>query len=245
MLTVSIAYYARMYTKLFHSILDSSVWSHDSDTRIVWITLLAMQDKDGYIFGAIDGIARRAVLPIEVVESAMNIFLSPDPRSSDLNAHPEHEGRRIEVAQRGWRLLNSAYYRDLKSSEDRRQQNREAQARFRNKRRVSESNQGSEKVSLLDVEEAKDGEQEALGNGNGKMVRASHDLFYKEKLALLKHNGLKGPKLYAVAKRDEVTIDVINEVVASIRRSMDAEDADIGNPQGVLVHRLMQWPDRK
>ena len=35
------------YTKLFNSILQSTIWREDDKTRIVWITLLAMADKNG------------------------------------------------------------------------------------------------------------------------------------------------------------------------------------------------------
>ena len=37
------------YTKLFNSILASTIWRADDKTRIVWITLLAMADKHGIV----------------------------------------------------------------------------------------------------------------------------------------------------------------------------------------------------
>ena len=45
------------YTKLFNSILASTVWSEPNETRIVWITLLAMADKNGIIEGSVPGLA--------------------------------------------------------------------------------------------------------------------------------------------------------------------------------------------
>ena len=37
------------FTKLFQSILTSSVWSEDNETRIVWITMLALADQNGSV----------------------------------------------------------------------------------------------------------------------------------------------------------------------------------------------------
>ena len=41
------------FTKLFSSITASTVWVEDSDTRVVWITLLAMADKKGRVWGSV------------------------------------------------------------------------------------------------------------------------------------------------------------------------------------------------
>ena len=37
-----------MYNKLFTKILDSSIWLESDGTRIVWMTLLAAMDQDGF-----------------------------------------------------------------------------------------------------------------------------------------------------------------------------------------------------
>jgi hypothetical protein len=125
-----------MYSKLFASILNSSLWSEDSDTCKVWITLLAMADREGYVFGSTAGIARIAALPPILVESVMEKFLSPDLESADLSRCPENEGRRIEVIPGGWRLLNFEHYRSVGDEADRREQNRLAQQRHREKVRA-------------------------------------------------------------------------------------------------------------
>ena len=126
-----------MYSKLFSSILNSSVWSEDSDTCKVWITLLAMQDREGYVFGSPAGIARIAALPPVVVDAALQKFLSPDPESADLTRAPENEGCRIEIIPGGWRLLNAEHYRDLGAQEERRNQDRKRKARQRERAGVT------------------------------------------------------------------------------------------------------------
>lgn len=109
------------FTKLFSSITESTIWCEPSETRIVWITMLAMSDKDGRIWGSIPGLANRAQVPIEAVEQALEKFQAPDNYSRT----PDHEGRRIEPIDGGWRLLNHAKYRALRDSEERKEYKRE------------------------------------------------------------------------------------------------------------------------
>ena len=50
------------YTKLFGSILDSTVWATPATVRVVWITMLAMADEHGVVSASVGGLARRAVV---------------------------------------------------------------------------------------------------------------------------------------------------------------------------------------
>ena len=80
------------YTKLFSSIITSTVWSEDHETRIVWITMLAMADKHGEVQGSIPGLARIAAVSLDGCRNAIRKFLSPDEDSRT----KDDEGRRIE-----------------------------------------------------------------------------------------------------------------------------------------------------
>lgn len=117
------------FTKLFSSITDSSVWQESNETRLVWITMLAMADPVGRIHAAIPGLAHRARVSVKETELAIEVFLSPDPYSRT----EDNEGRRIEKIQGGWRLLNYQVYRELRDDEVRKAQNREAKERQRQK----------------------------------------------------------------------------------------------------------------
>lgn len=97
------------WTKLMSSILDSSVWCYDNSTKIVWITLMAMADKNGIVHGAIPGIARRAGVTTKEAREAMEIFQKPDPDSRS----QDHDGRRVERRGRDWFLLNHSAIREL------------------------------------------------------------------------------------------------------------------------------------
>ena len=121
------------FTKLFSSITESTVWCEPDRTRLVWITMLAMADRYGRVWGSIPGLANRARVPVEDARLAITTFLSPDPDSRS----PEQEGRRITEIDGGWQLINHQKYRVLRDEEERRRQNREAKARQRKK--VSQS----------------------------------------------------------------------------------------------------------
>lgn len=115
------------YTKLFSSILASSVWCSNKETKILWITLLAMAGKDGIAETSTPGLARAAGLTIEETERGLVELRSPDPFSRT----KEHEGRRIEPVDGGWVLLNHAKYREKMSIDERRKYKREKQKEYR------------------------------------------------------------------------------------------------------------------
>lgn len=117
------------YTKLFSTIVTSSIWSEDDATRIVWITMLALSNKDGEIMAAVPGLARLAGVSVEACQKAIDKFLGPDPYSRT----KEEEGRRLEVIDGGWSLLNHAKYRRMASDEERKEQSAIRQQRFRDR----------------------------------------------------------------------------------------------------------------
>ena len=53
------------FTKLFNSILDSTIWQEPPATKLVWITLLAMSDRNGDVHASIPGLAKRAGVTLE------------------------------------------------------------------------------------------------------------------------------------------------------------------------------------
>lgn len=115
------------FTKLFASILESTVWGLPCETRLVWITMLAMADQDGEVSASVPGLAHRAQVSIEACEAALASFSAPDPYSRT----KEHDGRRIEAIDGGWRLLNYRKYREKASLESARARNAARQERWR------------------------------------------------------------------------------------------------------------------
>ena len=119
------------YTKLFSSILQSTIWCESSDTRVVWITMLAMADRDGVVEGSVPGLARTAGVDRDDAEAALASFLAPDRDSRT----KEHEGRRIEVIDGGWRILNYEKYRERASKEDAAEKHAARQRRYDERQR--------------------------------------------------------------------------------------------------------------
>lgn len=109
------------FTKLFSSILRSTIWQEPPETKVVWITMLAMCDRNGYVGASIPGVAAAAGVSIQAAEEAIAKFLAPDKYSRST----EHEGRRIAVAERGWTILNYKKFREMRDQEARREWDRE------------------------------------------------------------------------------------------------------------------------
>lgn len=105
------------FTKLFSSITDSSIWCEDSDTKVVWVTMLAMCDQNGEVHAAIPGLAKRAGVSVAATEVAVAKFIAPDPHSRTKT----QDGRRIEEIDGGWRLVNYGLYREMRDAETRKE----------------------------------------------------------------------------------------------------------------------------
>ncbi len=104
------------YTKVFSSIVHSTIWREPHHIRIVWVTMLAISDARGEVLASTPGLADLSRVTIDECKEALELFQSPDPDSGN----PANEGRRIERIQGGWRLLNHKHYRDLMSADERR-----------------------------------------------------------------------------------------------------------------------------
>ena len=109
------------YTKLFRGLVASTIVSEPLATRWLWITLLSQSDSRGCVWGSVPGLARIANISIEECEAALACFLSPDTYSRT----KDNDGRRLEVLDGGWRLLNHAKYNAVRSEAERAEYKRE------------------------------------------------------------------------------------------------------------------------
>ena len=147
------------YTKLFNSILMSSVWEEPVDSRIVWVTLLALADQHGHVDGTIRSLARVARVSIPACDIAITTFLSPDPNDRSGVA----EGRRIAADPGGWVIVNHSTYRHRMSEDERRERDK---LRKRSIRAVSAA---SPLVSEF-VRDVSQAEAEAEAEANTELV---------------------------------------------------------------------------
>jgi hypothetical protein len=100
------------FVKIYGEILTSTVWGESLETRVVWISMLALADAEGYVAASIPGLARVSNVSLEQCEHAIERLLAADKHSRTR----EHEGRRIEAIDGGWRILNHRKYRDRRGA---------------------------------------------------------------------------------------------------------------------------------
>lgn len=118
------------FTKLQRSIVTSSIWLQDDETRLVWITLLALCDRDGIARVSPGILAHTARVSAAGCTAAIEILSSPDPDSRDNGA-----GQRIERVEGGFLILNYKRVLGEGTREERREYNRESQRKGRAKKK--------------------------------------------------------------------------------------------------------------
>lgn len=125
-----------MYAKLFTSLYQGTLRGN-SHGILVFTNLLAHADKNGNVDIHPRAISDEVGLTLEQVRAALDELEAPDVESRS----PEEEGRRIIRADEhrdwGWNVVNYLKYRAIRNDDDRREQNRMAQANWREKRNQS------------------------------------------------------------------------------------------------------------
>lgn len=139
------------YTKLSSTLVTSTVWRESAQTRVVWITMLALANQHGEVEASLPGLADAARVTIAECEEALRVFLSPDKYSRTT----EFEGRRIEAIDGGWVLLNHKKYRHLYSDADRREHTKARVKRWRDARRNAECNAVTQDVTPCNASNGK------------------------------------------------------------------------------------------
>ena len=124
--------YSGPFVKLFSSIIHSTIWRAPSATRLVWITMLAISDRRGYVAASVPGLADAARVSLSECEDAIRELSSPDRWSSST----DHQGRRIATVDGGWLVLNYMKFRNTQDRDAYLERNRVKVAAHRARRRV-------------------------------------------------------------------------------------------------------------
>jgi len=170
------------YTKLFNSILASSIWSEPDHTRIVWITMLAMADKDGDVAAALPGLAALSRIDIARCKEAVAKLEAPD----EFSRTSEFDGRRIEKIDGGWRILNYMKFKRLLSIEERREYLRTKQQEHRDRTKANQqSSTSGQRMSTPSTHSDSDSDSKA-NKEESKSKGASTTLFVEPELVPLK-----------------------------------------------------------
>lgn len=92
--------------RVLAAVLKSSVWEEDDATRLVWVTLMLIADREGHVESTIPALAELSRQSIPAVEKAINRFL----KTKD-----EHQ---IEATLFGWRIVNYAAIKSASQAQD-------------------------------------------------------------------------------------------------------------------------------
>lgn len=126
------------FTKLFSSITESTIWCERDPIRLTWITMMAMADRKGRVYGSLPGLAHRARVSIEDAAEAIDKFQLPDQYSRT----KEFDGKRIEIIDGGWRLLNYSKYREMRDDEASKEAKRDYISERREAEKIAEQATG-------------------------------------------------------------------------------------------------------
>lgn len=127
--------YEAGFTKLFSTIVTSTIWQEDKETKILWITMLALANRYGEVGAAEPGLANAAGLTLDETLKSLKKLESPDLYSRN----QDHEGRRVAKIEGGWQILNYAAYR-RKMRTSRAEYFREYRRRNKNATQITNSN---------------------------------------------------------------------------------------------------------
>ena len=130
----------KMYAKLFASMYQGTLRGH-SHGLLVFTNLLAHCDAAGFVDIHPRAIADETGLEVPEVIAAIDYLEAPEADSRSC----EFEGRRIvkidDHRSWGWHVVNYLKYRQIRSEEDRRLQNKTAQEKYREKQKLLNSKQ--------------------------------------------------------------------------------------------------------
>jgi hypothetical protein len=147
------------FTKLFSGIIFSTVWREEMHVKVVWITMLALADRNGVVNASVPGLADASRVTVEQCREALARFMAPDEDSRT----KEFDGRRAEVADGGWRLLNYLKYRELMSKDERRIKGREYVANHRSRKQVqADVSDGKQSKHIAEAEAEAEADTKAI-----------------------------------------------------------------------------------
>jgi hypothetical protein len=113
------------FTKLDSGIVNSSIWSEPTATRVLWITMLAMSDDTGFVATSAPGLIRAANITKEDFSIGIKALESED----EFSRTSEYGGRRVDRVEGGWIILNYMKYREREDKDKHREYMRDYRKR--------------------------------------------------------------------------------------------------------------------
>ena len=164
-----------MYCKLFASLYQGTLRGRSHEI-LVFTNLMAHASKDGYVDKHFRAIAEETGLTIDEVKAAIVTLESSDEESRSPAANGARLRRMDEHRVWGWEIVNYAKYRAIRNEEDRAEQNRLAQARWREKHKQSKPPSAESKPDKPMQRQEAEGEAKADADTKPKRQKRSIDL---------------------------------------------------------------------
>jgi hypothetical protein len=237
-----------VYAKLFTSIYQGTLRG-DSHGLLVFTNLIAHADSAGHVDIHPRAIADEVGLSLEQVRAALLKLEAPDEESRS----PELEGRRIvrlnEHRDWGWQVVNYLKYRAIRDEEDRREQNRLAQQRWRERKNgtstVSEVSSVSRDKPIQKQKQKQDTEAETKTHTPGASAgTAGFALFW----AAYPRKTARAQALKAFEKLAPST-DLLDEIIVAVQQQCTWADwrRDDGRyiPHAATWLNARRWEDEK
>lgn len=132
-----------MYTKVFRSIFDGSLYGHFEST-VTFLGFLILANKDGEVDQTAEKIAANTGFPLDLIQKGIADLTAPDKRSRT----PDEDGKRLVLldAHRdwGWRIVNFEKYNSIRNQQERAEYFRQYRKRKRNVLRVTDATKGNQ-----------------------------------------------------------------------------------------------------
>jgi len=148
-----------MYGKIFASLYQGTLRGRAHEI-LVFTNMIACADQYGVVDKHPRAIAEETGLTLDQTREAIAFLEAPDPESRT----PEYGGARITKAFPnrvwGWSIVNYLKYRAMRNEEDRREQNRLAQERWRASRKPTSADVSQDKPASAEVSPDKPKEKE-------------------------------------------------------------------------------------
>jgi len=109
--------------------------------------MLALKDRRQVVEASLPGLADFAKVSLEKCREALKVLSEPDPYSRS----KEYEGRRIREVEGGWEILNGEKYRDKMNADERRENNRIYQQRWRERQKRADLEKAKRAGSLAGI----------------------------------------------------------------------------------------------
>jgi hypothetical protein len=167
-----------MYGKIFQQMYDGTLGTNGPwEALVTFQQLIVLADKDGCVDFTIPAIVRRTTIPQHIIEKGIAVLLLPDPDSRT----PDDEGKRIVLLSEGrnwgWRIVNYAKYRAIRSDEERREYHRSYYHEVRKPKAMAASTDSqpdsNASISSIDSTKAVSSKQKKKEESNGLLTHAA------------------------------------------------------------------------